>query len=161
VTLEAIAIEAGIAPAQAIEHYPTLDHCLTAAFEEGTARFREAFDAALEREGSLQERMRAATAASVEELDLHPELGRFCVVEAWRCELPMLRASRLAVRRRYLETMTALGDHDSSDVRTEVMVAAGHHAASEELEQGRPEALRERLDGLIDLFEPAEPSPVA
>jgi AcrR family transcriptional regulator len=157
VTLEAIAVEAGVAPERAAEHYPTLDHCLTAAFEAGTARFREATDRALDREGSWEERMHAAAEATVEELEACPELARFCVVEACRSNLPRLRASRLAVRRRWVEMLNArrraAGVGDLPEVRMELLVGAGHHLTGEELERGDPEALHERLDGLIEVFE--------
>jgi hypothetical protein len=38
-------------------------------------------------------------------------------------------------------------------------VGSGHHLSSEELERGDGDGLRERLDGLIDGFEPAMASP--
>src|SRR5687768_10630182 len=93
VTSEAVADLAGISTELASRHYRTLDHCLTAAFEEGTTHFREVANGALDREGTWQERLHAAAAATVEALDARPELARFCVIEVWRCNLPMLRAS--------------------------------------------------------------------
>jgi AcrR family transcriptional regulator len=163
VTSEAIAAEAKIGAEAAAGHYPTLDHCLTAAFDEGTTHFREVADRALDRDGSWQERLHAAAAASAEALDARPELARFCVVEVWRSNLPILRASRIANRRRYVEMLTAHrrsgGDDDLPEVRMEMFVGAGHHVTGEELEQGDPDSLRERLDQLIEVFEPAMPSP--
>jgi AcrR family transcriptional regulator len=164
-TSEAIAIHAGIPAELALQHYPTLDHCLTAAFEEGTTHFREVADRALDREGTWQERLHAAAAATVEALDAQPELARFCVLEVWRCNLPMLRASRIAARRRYVEMMTAQrragGDEDVPEVRMELLVGAGHHLTGEEIERGDADSLHERLDGLIDVFERGMPSPTA
>jgi hypothetical protein len=85
------------------------------------------------------------------------------VVEARRCNLPLLCASRLAGRRRYIEMLTdhrrSGGDEDLPEVRMELFVGSGHHVSSEELEQGDADSLRERLDGLIKAFEPAMPSP--
>jgi AcrR family transcriptional regulator len=162
-TSGAIALHAGIPAELALQHYPTLDHCLTAAFEEGTTHFREVADRALDREGTWQERLHAAAAATVEALDAQPELARFCVLEVWRCNLPMLRASRIAARRRYVEMMTAQrragGDEDVPEVRIELLVGAGHHLTGEEIEQGDADSLHERLDGLIEVFERGMPSP--
>jgi AcrR family transcriptional regulator len=162
VTSEAIAVEAGIGPEQAATHYPTLDHCLSAAYDEATTHFREVAARALDREGSWQERLRAAAAATVEEFDARPELARYCVVEVWRSNLPMLRATRMAGRRRYVEMLAEhrrAGGDEVPEVRMEMFVGAGHHVSGEELERGDADALRERLDQLIDVFEPAMPSP--
>jgi hypothetical protein len=75
----------------------------------------------------------------------------------------MLRASRLAGRRRYIQMLTdhrpSGGDEDLPEVRMEMFVGSGHHVSSEELEWGDGDALRERLDGLIEVFEPAMASP--
>ncbi len=163
VTSEAIADHAGIPTELASRHYPTLDHILTAAYEEGTTHFREVADRAQDRDGTWQERLHAAAAATVEALHAQPELARFCVVEVWRCNLPMLRASRIAARRRYVEMMTAQrragGDEDLPGVRMELLVGAGHHLTGEEIEQGDVDSLQERLDGLIEVFERGMPSP--
>ena len=163
VTIEEIAAEAGIEAGAAARHYPTLDHCLSAAYEESTAHFRDVASRAMEGEGSWQDRLHAAAAATVEAFGEQPDLARFCVVEAWRSNLPMLRASRLAGRRRYIEMLTGHrspeGDEVLPEVRMEMFVGAGHHVSGEELEQGDADSLQERLDGLIEVFEPAMPSP--
>jgi AcrR family transcriptional regulator len=165
VTSEAVADDAGIPTELASRHYPTLDLCLTAAFEEGTKHFREVTNRALDREGTWQERLHAAAAATVEALDARPELARFCVIEVWRCNLPTLRASRIAARRRYVDMMTAQrragGDEDVPEVRMELLVGAGHHLTGEEIERGDADSLHERLDGLIEVFERGMPSPTA
>jgi AcrR family transcriptional regulator len=163
VTSEGVAAEAGIEPEQAAKHYPTLDHCLSAAYDESTTHFREVAARAMDGEGSWQDRLHAAAAATVEAFDEQPALARFCVVEAWRSNLPMLRVSRLAGRRRYIEMLTdhrsSEGDEVLPEVRMEMFVGAGHHVSGEELEQGDADTLQERLDGLIEVFEPAMPSP--
>jgi AcrR family transcriptional regulator len=163
VTSGGIAAEAGIKAEQAVRHYPTLDHCLTAAYEESTTHFREVASGAMEGEGSWQDRLHAAAAATVEAFDARPDMARYCVVEAWRCNLPLLRASRIAGRRRYIEMLTAHrhfeGDQDLPEVRMEMFVGAGHHVSGEELEQGDADSLQERLDRLIEVFEPAMASP--
>lgn len=163
VTSEGIAAETGIEGEEAARHYPTLDHCLSAAYDESTKHFREVASRAMEDDGSWQERLHAAAEATVEAFDERPDLARYCVVEAWRCNLPMLRASRLAGRRRYIEMLTdhrpAGGDEVLPEVRMEMFVGAGHHVSGEELEWGDGDALRERLDGLIEVFEPAMASP--
>ena len=163
VTSEAIAAETGIEGKEAARHYPTLDHCLSAAYDECTTHFRDVASRAMEEDGSWQERLHAAAAAAVEAFDERPDLARYCVVEAWRCNLPLLRASRLAGRRRYIQMLTdhrrAGGDEDLPEVRMEMFVGAGHHVSSEELEQGDGYSLQERLDGLIEVFEPAMASP--
>jgi AcrR family transcriptional regulator len=163
ITSEGIAAEAGIAADEATRHYPTLDHCLTAAYEESTTHFREVASRAMDGEGSWRDRLHAAAAATVEAFDERPELARYCVVEAWRSNLPRLRASRLAGRRRYIEMLTGHrspgGDEDLPEVRMEMFVGLGHHVSGEELEQGDADSLRERLDRLIEVFEPAMASP--
>jgi len=163
VTSEGIAAETGIEGEEAARHYPTLDHCLSAAYDESTTHFRDVASRAMEDGGSWQERLHAAAAATVEAFDERPDLARYCVVEAWRCNLPMLRASRLAGRRRYIQMLTdhrpSGGDEDLPEVRMEMFVGSGHHVSSEELEWGDGDALRERLDGLIEVFEPAMASP--
>jgi AcrR family transcriptional regulator len=162
VTIGGIAGEAGLEAGEAARHYPTLDHCLTAAYEESTAHFREVASRALDDEGAWQDRLHAAAAATVEAFEERPDLACYCVVEAWRCNLPMLSASRLAGRRRYVEMLADQrrfgGDEDLPEVRMEMFVGAGHHLSSEELERGDADSLRERLDGLIQAFEPAMPS---
>jgi hypothetical protein len=164
VTREGIAAEAGIDGEEAARHYPTLDHCLSAAYDESTTHFREVASRAMDDDGSSwQDRLHAAAAATVEAFDERPDLARFCVVEAWRCDLPLLRASRLAGRRRYVKMLTdqrrSGGDIDLPEVRMELFVGSGHHVSGEELEQGDVDSLRERLDGLIEVFEPAMASP--
>jgi AcrR family transcriptional regulator len=163
ITSEGVAAEAGIEGEEAARHYPTLDHCLAAAYDESTTHFRDVASRAMDDEGSWQDRLHAAAAATVEAFEERPDLARYCVVEAWRCNLPLLRASRLAGRRRYIEMLTdhrrSGGDEDLPEVRMELFVGSGHHVSSEELEQGDADSLRERLDGLIEAFEPAMASP--
>jgi AcrR family transcriptional regulator len=163
VTSQGIAAESGIEAGEALKHYPTLDHCLTAAYDESTTHFREVASDAMESEGSWQDRLHAAAAAMVEAFDARPDMARYCVVEVWRCNLPMLRASRVAGRRRFIEMLTdhrpSGGDEDLPEVRMEMFVGAGHHVSGEELEQGDTDSLRERLDRLIEVFEPALASP--
>jgi AcrR family transcriptional regulator len=162
-TSDAIAARAGIPAELASRHYPTLDHVLTAAYEEGTTHFRDVADRAQDRDGTWQERLHAAAAATVEALHAQPELARFCVIEVWRCNLPMLRASRIAARRLYVEMMSAQrragGDEDLPEVQMELLVGAGHHLTGEEIERGDPDSLQQRLDGLIEVFERGMPSP--
>jgi AcrR family transcriptional regulator len=163
VTIDGIAAEAGIEADEAARHYPTLDHCLSAAYEESTAHFRDVASRAMDGEGSWQDRLHAAAAATVEAFNEQPDLARYCVVEAWRSNLPLLRASRLAGRRRYIEMLTGHrgpeGDEDLPEVRMEMFVGAGHHVSGEALERGDADSLRERLDGLIEVFEPGMASP--
>jgi AcrR family transcriptional regulator len=163
VNREGIAAEAGIEGEEAARHYPTLDHCLSAAYDESTTHFRDVASRAMEDDGSWQERLHAAAEATVEAFHARPDLARYCVVEAWRCNLPMLRASRIAGRRRYVQMLTdhrrSGGDEDLPEVRMEMFVGAGHHVSGEELEQGDADSLQERLDGLIEVFAPGMPSP--
>jgi AcrR family transcriptional regulator len=163
VTIEEVVAETGIEAGEAAAHYPTLDHCLTAAYDECTTHFREVASRAMDDDGSWQGRLHAAASATVEAFGERPDLARFCVVEAWRSGLPMLRASRLAGRRRYVQMLTdhrrSGGDEALPEVQMELFVGAGHHLSGEELEQGDADSLRERLDGLIEGFEPAMASP--
>jgi AcrR family transcriptional regulator len=159
VTHRDVAAAAGVELDRAAEHYPTLDHCLAAALEEGSEHFRAATERALDQEGTWQERLRAATLAMVEEFDLHPELARFCVVEAPRSDLLRLRGARLAARRRYLRLMLSHFDHADdamSEVGMEVLVGAGHHVAREGLERGDGFAMLDAMDRLVGAFDPAK-----
>jgi AcrR family transcriptional regulator len=164
VTSESIAWAAGISAARAAEHYPTLDHCLTAAYDEATEHFRAVAARALDGDGPWHERLRAAAAATVEAFDAQPELARYCVVEVWRSDLPMLRETRIVGRRRYVEMIAesrrAEDAGDLPDIRMEMFVGAGHHLTSEELQEGDSDSLRDRLDQLIDVFEPSAPTPL-
>jgi AcrR family transcriptional regulator len=163
VTSEGIAADAGIGGEDAARHYPTLDHCLSAAYDETATHFRDVASRAMGEDGSWQERLHAAAEATVEAFDERPDLARYCVVEAWRCNLPLLSASRIAGRRRYIQMLTdhrrSGGDEELPEVRMEMFVGAGHHVSGVELEWGDGTALRERLDGLIEAFEPAMTSP--
>ncbi len=151
---------------RAMEHYPTLEDCLAAAYDEGALRLRRVFVRALRGSGSWHERLRAAIDAAVDEFRTRPELGRFCMVEAARSDLPVLCASRLAARERLVAILAQergpeADDLDLPELRYEVLVGAAHHVVSEQLDGNQNGgSVRERLDQIIDLFEP-EPEPVA
>jgi AcrR family transcriptional regulator len=159
VTWDAVVREAGVEPGRATLHYPTLENCFAAAFDEWTAHFRSVTEHALDREGTWQERMRASAVAAMEELDRSPDLARFCVLEVWRSDLPMLRAARLEARRRYVDLMlrfhAASGEEPLPDVHMEVLVGAGHHVTSEGLDRDDGFAVLDGLDRLIGVFDPA------
>jgi hypothetical protein len=132
-----------------------------AAYESAARRVRLACVPALQRDGSWPERLRAAASAAIAEFADEPDLVRFCVVEAWRSSIPVLRERSLAAR----EILVALlaehhvggsPDADLPGVHLEILVGAAHHVVGEALETGRwdPAAMRRRLDDLIELFEP-------
>jgi AcrR family transcriptional regulator len=159
---EAIAEFAEVPPERAAEHYATLEDCLAAAYDEGSLRLRRACVPALRGGGSWPERLHAAVEAAVEEFSPRPELARFCAMVAWRSDLPVLCASRLAARERIVAILAEerghqLDEADLPELRFEVMVGAAHHVLREQLD-GKlgPGEVRERLDQVIDLFEPAQ-----
>jgi len=158
ITSAAIAEFAGVPLERAVEHYPTLDACLAATYDEGSLRLRRVCVRALRGSGSWQERLRAAADAGIEEFKTRPELARFCMMVAWRSDLPVLCASRVAARERLVAILaeeSGPGDEHLPDLRFEILVGAAHHTVSEEIHaNGGARAVRERLDQVIDLFEP-------
>jgi AcrR family transcriptional regulator len=161
VTSDAIAEFAEVSPERAAEHYATLEDCLAAAFDEGAMRLRRACSSALSGGGSWHERLHAAVDAAVEEFSGRPELARFCTMVAWRSDLPVLCASRLAARERFVAILAEerggeADGEDLPDLRFEVLVGAANHALAEQLDGDlTPSAVRARLDQVVDLFEPA------
>ena len=158
ITCAAIAEFADVPPEQAAEHYPTLEACLAATYDEGALRLRRACAPALRGSGSWQERLRAAADAGIEEFKTRPDLAHFCMMVAWRSDLPVLCASRVAARERLVAILAeeaGPGDEDLPGLRFEILVGAAHHTVSEELAaDGGAQEVRERLDQVIDLFEP-------
>jgi len=157
-TSEAIAERAEVPLERAVQHYPAAEDCLAAAYDEGALMVRRICVRVLRGSGSWQERLRDAVAAAIEEFKTRPELARFCMVEAWQSDLPMLCASRLAARERLvaiLDEESGVGDEDLPGLRFEIMVGAAHHMAGEEIKaNGGARSVRERLDHVIDMFEP-------
>jgi AcrR family transcriptional regulator len=158
ITSAAIADFAGVPRERAAEHYPTLEACLAATYDEGSLRLRRACVRALRGRGSWPERLRAAVDAGIEEFETRPELARFCMMVAWRSDLPVLCASRLAARERLVAILaeeSGVGDEGLPDLRFEILVGAAHHTVSEEIQaDGGARSVRERLDEVIELFEP-------
>jgi AcrR family transcriptional regulator len=158
ITSAAIAEFAGVPLERAAEHYPTLEACLAATYDEGSLRLRRMFVRELRGEGSWPERLRAAVDAGIEEFETRPELARFCMMVAWRSDLPVLSASRLAARERLVAILaeeSGVGDDGLPELRFEILVGAAHHTVSEQLaSNGGARSVRERLDQVIDLFEP-------
>ena len=157
-TSEAIAERAEVPLERAVQHYPAAEACLAAAYDEGALIVRRICVRVLRGSGSWQERLRDAVAAAIEEFKTRPELARFCMVEAWQSDLPMLCASRLAARERLvaiLDEESGVEDENLPGLRFEILVGAAHHVAGEEIQaNGGARSVRERLDQVIDMFEP-------
>jgi AcrR family transcriptional regulator len=166
ITRVGIAEFADIPLERAGEHYPTLEACLAATYDEGAMRLRRACVPALSGSGSWQDRLHAAVDAAIEEFSPRPELARFCMMVGWRSDLAVLCASRIAARERFVEILAeeCRADPDDLDLphlRFEILAGAARHVVSEALGgDGRERSLRERLDEVIELFEP-EREPVA
>jgi AcrR family transcriptional regulator len=158
VTSEAIAERAEVPLARAVEHYPAAEDCLAAAYDEGALLVRRICARTLTADGSRRERLLAAVTASIEEFTERPELARYWAVEAWRSDMAILCASRMAARERLVSILaeeSGLEDQDLPELRFEILVGAIHHAVSEELQRdGGPASVRERLEQVIDMFEP-------
>jgi AcrR family transcriptional regulator len=158
-TNAAIAELAEVPPERAVDHYPTLDDCLAAAYDEGALRLRRVCVRTLRGSGSWQERLHAAVEAAIDEFREKPDLARFCMVEVCRADLPVLFASRLAARERFVAILAeecGPGDEDLPALRFEMLVGAAHHMVSEQLAaDGGARSVRERVGQVIDLFEPA------
>jgi AcrR family transcriptional regulator len=158
-TSTAVAALAGLPPEECERHYPTVESCLAAAYDEGSMRLRRACVRALRGAGDWPERLHAAVDAAFREFRHEPELARFCIVEAWRSDILELRASRMAMRERFVailaEEYRSETDHSQlPDLRFEMMAGAAHHVLSTVFVQEDGRTVRRRLDELIGLFEP-------
>jgi AcrR family transcriptional regulator len=156
-TSDAIAELAEVPLGRALEHYPTAEDCLAAAYDEGALRFRRVSVEALRGSGSWQERLRATLDAAIEEFRVQPQLARFCMVEVSHSDHPVLCASRLAARERFVAILSeecGTEDADLPELRFEMLAGAAHHLVSEHLRGNGVGSVRERLDQVIDLFEP-------
>ena len=157
-TSEAIAELAQVPLERALEHYPAAGDCLAAAYDEGALRLRRVCARTLRGSGSWQERLHATVDATIEEFRDQPELARFCMVEVSRSENRVLWATRLAARERFVAILAeecGAVDADLPKLRFEMLAGAAHHMVSEQLQgNGSTGSVRERLDQVIDLFEP-------
>jgi AcrR family transcriptional regulator len=167
-TNRAIARRARLSPEEALEHYASVDDCLTGAYDEGCERMIAACMPALSGEGSWQDRLTAACEAAIAEFAPRPRLARFCMIEAWQVNLPLLSTQRLAARERSVALLAEYrraGDSEAElpDLRFEMFAGATHHALREELEDPDCDAgtIRSRFDQLLDMFEPATVSTAA
>jgi AcrR family transcriptional regulator len=161
----AVAAQAGVSREEAARHYPVLDDCLAAAYDEGTMRLRRACVLALRGDRAWPDRLHAAVDAAIDEFRDEPELARFCIVEAWRSDILTLRASRMAMRERFVEILEEAGpeaeDAQLPELRFELLAGAAHHVVSSVLTgDGDDTGVRRRLDEVIGMFEP-EREPVA
>jgi AcrR family transcriptional regulator len=157
-TIDAIAELAEVPPERAAEHYPTAEDCLAAAYDEGALRLRRVCARTLRGDGTWQERLRATVDAAIEEFRKRPELARFCMVDVSRSDNRVLCASRLAARERFVAILAeecGVEDADLPELRFEMLAGAAHHMVLGQLEDtGDTGSVRERLDQVIDLFEP-------
>jgi len=161
ITSEAIAEFAAVPLERAVEHYPTLDDCLAATYDEGALRLRRVCVPALRGRGTWPDRLHAAVDAAIEEFKSRPDLARFCMMVALRCDLPLLRAASAAARERFVAILAeergpAVDELELPGLRFEMLAGAAWHVVNDELGgEGRGRAVRERLDEVIEVFEPA------
>lgn len=158
----AIARGAQVPLEEAQAHYATADACLADAYEEGYERLVEVSLPVLTGEGSWQERLLAAGNAAIAEFSRQPALARFCVVEAWTVDLPLLSERRMRVRDRFVGT---LADHRRPNVeeealpelRFEIFAGAARYAIDDELQDPAcsTHTLQARFGDLVRVFEPA------
>jgi AcrR family transcriptional regulator len=159
-TSDAIAELAEVPLERATEHYPTVEDCLAAAYDEGTLRLRRVCVGTLRGSGSWPERLRATVDAVIEEFTKRPELARFCMLEVSRSDNRVLCASRLAARERFVAILAeecGVEDADLPALRFEMLAGAAHHTVLGQLQgNGSTGSVRERLDQVIELFEPEQ-----
>lgn len=168
ITNRAIARRARLSPDEAIRHYASVDACLADAYREGFELMLTACTPALSGEGDWQERLSAACEATIAAFAERPQLGRFCMVEAWRINQPQLVRERMIARER---AVALLADHRRSgesdaelpDLRFELFAGATHHAIGEELQDPscNPGSIRARFVALVGMFEPTPASTAA
>jgi AcrR family transcriptional regulator len=157
---DAIAEIAEVPLERAVEHYPTAEDCLAAAYDEGALRLRRLLVRTLRGSGSWHDRLRAMVDVAIEEFKVQPELARFCMVEVSRSDHPVLCATRLAARERFVAILSeecGMDDTDLPELRFEMLAGAAHHLVSEHLrgaDNGDGVSVRERLEQVIELFEP-------
>lgn len=160
-TYEAIVRGAQVAPEEARLHYASADECLADAYEAGYERLEEVSLPMLTGDGSWQERLLAAGNAAIAEFAAQPSLARFCVVEAWSVDLPLLSERRMRVRERFVGS---LADHRRPNVeeealpelRFEIFAGATRFAIDEELQDPAcsTHSLQARFGDLVRVFEP-------
>lgn len=165
ITNRALARRARLTPDEALRHYASVDACLAAAYREGFEQMAAACAPALDGDGSWQERLAAACEATIETFASRPDLARFCMVEAWRANLPQLSAERMRGRDR---AVALLAEHqrpdeieeELPDLRFELFAGATQHAIGEELQDPdcSPRSIRDRFAGLVGMFEPTPAS---
>jgi AcrR family transcriptional regulator len=157
-TSHAIAELAQVPPERAAEHYPTAEDCLAAAYDEGALRLRRLCVQTLRGAGTWRERLHATVDVAIDEFRKRPELARFCMVEVSRSDNRVLCASRLAARERFVAILSeecGVEDADLPELRFEMLAGAAHHMVLGQLEgNGDTGSVRERLDQVIELFEP-------
>jgi AcrR family transcriptional regulator len=165
ITNRALARRARLSPDEAMRHYPSVDACLAAAYHQGFELMVEACTPALSGDGNWQERLEAACAATIDAFETRPQLGRFCMVEAWRINLPQLSRERMLARERSVALLAEQRRPDEvedelPDLRFELFAGATHHAIGQELQDPdcSPRTIRARFAALVGMFEPAPAS---
>ena len=96
---------AGVPVDEAMGHYPTVEDCLAAAYDEGALMLRRVCARALRGEGTWRDRLGTAIDMALEAFAERPQLARYCFVEASYSSLPMLSASRVADRERLVRIL--------------------------------------------------------
>lgn len=165
ITNRAIARRARLSPNEAIRHYASVDACLADAYREGFEHMVTACTPALGGDGNWQERLAAACEATLAAFADRPQLGRFCMVEAWRINQPQLGHERMVARERAVALLADYRRPDESesqlpDLRFELFAGATQHAIGEELQAPdcSPGSIRARFAALVGMFEPAPAS---
>lgn len=163
----AIVAHAGLRPGEAALHYASADECLADAFDDGFELLLSACVPALAAQGPWQSRLLAACDAAIAEFRQRPKLARFCMVDAWHTDLPLLSARRMAAREHAVQLLAEYRRPDElaaslPELRFELFVGAAHHAVSQELKHPDFDltGVRERFAQLVGMFEPATPAPL-
>ncbi len=168
ITSRALARRARLSPDEAVRHYDSVDACLAAAYREGFELMTAACTPALDGEEDWQERLARACEATIDAFAARPQLAHFCMVEAWRINLPQLSHERMVARDR---SVALLAEHRRPDefdaelpeLRFEMFAGATQHAIGEELQDPdcSVRSIRARFADLVGMFEPAPASTAA
>ena len=163
---EALEVEAGLVPGEAVRHYPTVESCVVAVYDrvcgELLGEFARAFSFATSWDAALASAQRRV----LSRLATHPAEARLCFLEPVRGDRELRRCRDLR-RRRLVDFLTEQRRRlepgaVTSPVQIELLVGATFQEIVTMVEAGRAAELTDldaRVDDVIRLFGPSSQQP--